>query len=123
MYLGIFNSFDSGTTHGVHWALRTSNTRTYASLGSIPRNEWVHLVGTYDGSRLKAYVNGSLVSDIALTGTINDGSYGIGHYLPAPTDGTHNFDGEIAVVKIYNRALSDAEVLGNFEATRWRFGV
>jgi len=33
------------------------------------------------------------------------------------------FKGKISVVKIYNRALSAAEVQQNFNATRSRFGI
>jgi hypothetical protein len=37
--------------------------------------------------------------------------------------GDDYFGGLIGSVKDYNRALTDAEVLNNFNATRWRFGV
>ena len=33
------------------------------------------------------------------------------------------FTGKIPVVTVYNRQLSDSEVLQNFQATRNRFGV
>jgi hypothetical protein len=33
------------------------------------------------------------------------------------------FNGEIASVRIYDRALTGAEVLQNFNATRSRFGI
>jgi hypothetical protein len=122
-YLGIFNSVDGGATHSLHWALQTSVTRPGSAVGNIPRNAWSYIVGTYDGTRMKAYINGTLVYDVALTGTISgNGSWVVGSYITL-TDGTHNFDGEIATANIYSIALSATEVAQQFNATRWRFGV
>lgn len=123
-YLGIIDSQDGGVTHGVHWALQTSITRPGSFIGNVPRFSWSYIVGTYDGSRMKAYINGVQVYDVALTGTISgDGRWMIGAYLPSPTDVTHNWDGEISTASIYSRALTQQEITNNFNATRWRFGV
>jgi hypothetical protein len=123
-YLGIFNSIDGGATHSLHWALQTSVTRPGSQVGSIPRFAWSYIVGTYDGTRMRAYINGVLLYDVALSGTISgDGRWMVGAYFPQPTDGTHNWDGEISTARIYNRALTQTEISNNFEATRWRFGV
>jgi hypothetical protein len=46
----------------------------------------------------------------------------IGRHTYSGFDGQY-FSGRIAIVSIYNRALSATEVLQNFEATRERFGV
>ena len=123
-YLGILDSIDGGATHSLHFALQTSSGRPGSVVGNIPRNVWSHIVGTYDGARMKAYLNGVMVYDVALTGTISgSGNWVIGCYQPAPTDGTHNFDGKISNAKIYNRALTAAEVRQNFNAIRSRYGI
>lgn len=123
-YLGIIDSQNGGATHALHWALQTTTNRPGSLVGSIPRFAWSHIVGTYDGANMRAFINGVLVYDVALTGNIQgDGRWTIGTYLPTLTDGTHNWDGEIAISKIYNRALSQAEIQQSFNATRWRFGV
>ena len=123
-YLGLLDSIDGGVTHSLHWALQTSSTRPGSQVGNIPRYAWSHIVGTYDGSRMKAYLNGSLVYDTALTGTISgNGNWTLGCYQPLPTDGTHNFDGYIGPSRIYNRALTATEIQQNFNATRGRFGI
>ena len=52
------------------YALTWSGTRMFFYINrggincaaEIPLNEWSHVVGTYDGSRLRLYVNGKLVS-------------------------------------------------------------
>lgn len=123
-YLGIFDSADGGLTHSLHWAIETSAGRPYSQVGSIPRYSWSYIVGTYNGSRTKAYINGSLVYDAALTGTIyGNGSWSVGCYLPLPTDGTHNFDGLIGAARIYNVAFSLEQIQQSYNATKGRFGL
>jgi hypothetical protein len=70
---------------------------------------WYHVVGTYDGSNLKLYVNGS--SDavaVAHTGNLDDitGDYRIG----SCGDGSQFFHGEIDEVGLWDRAITSAEV-------------
>jgi hypothetical protein len=122
-YLGIFNSVDGGTTHSLHWAVQTSSSRPTSQVGSLPRNAWSYIVGVYDGTRSRAYINGVEVYNVALTGTLTDGTYYIGAYGPNPTDGTHNFDGRVANAAIYNRGLTAAEISQNFNAQRRIYGI
>lgn len=122
-YLGIIDSTDGGITFSLHWANQTSISRNGGFNGSIPNNQWSHIVGTYDGSVCKGYVNGVVVYDVAQTGTIPDGTWVIGTYGAGLTDGVHNFNGSIPVARIYNRALSSTEVQQNFNALRGRYGI
>jgi hypothetical protein len=122
-YLGIFDSNDGGANHGLHWALQTVGQRTGGNNGSIPRNNWSHIVGTYDGSRTRGYVNGVLVYDVAQTGNVTDGTWYLGTYGQGINDGTHNHDGFVTGAKIYNRTLSITEIQNNLNASRWRFGI
>ena len=84
-------------------------------------NTWYHLLGTYNGSNLKIYTNGVETGSIALTGSLvqNNNSVEIG----ASTTQAYDYDGSIAEVRIYNRALSATEVSQNFNATRSKYGV
>lgn len=122
-YLGIFDSNDGGATHGLHWALQTSGGRTGSNNGSIPNNAWSHIVGTYDGSRTKGYVNGVLVYDVAQTGTIANSTWYCGVYANAINDGTHNWEGDMAHLKLYTRALTQTEILNTYNNNKWRFGL
>jgi len=80
---------------------------------------WYHLVGTYDGDKLRTYVNGSLVgTSVSYTGSIgtNDQPLRIGKvYIYGDT---YQFDGLIDEVRIYNRALGAEEIQQHFLQTR-----
>jgi len=75
---------------------------------SLPRNTWQHLATTYDGAVLRLYVNGSQVSSLATGGpiTTSDGALRIG----GNTIWGEWFRGRIDEVRIYNRALTAAEI-------------
>ena len=86
------------------------------SLSHIP-NQWHHIVGTYDGSDLRIFVNGDLENNttigpvLAFTGpaplrigNIQHSS----HIFGPPHNGV--FDGIIDDVYIYNRALNETEI-------------
>ena len=86
-----------------------------------PLNTWLHVVGTYDGSSKKIYVNGVLKNSSAQTGALGSpgGTPKIGTY-----QGTnYNMSGNIDSVKIYNKALTASEIKQNFNALRGRFGI
>jgi len=71
-------------------------------------NKWYHFVGTYDGSNIRIYKNGAQVGITPRTGTlaVNDITAKIGTY-----QGTnYNFDGLIDEVRIYNAALTTAQI-------------
>lgn len=122
-YLGIIDSTDGGRTHSLHIANQTTSSRTGSFVGQIPNRHWVHIVGTFDGIRNKGYINGNLVYDVAQTGTISSGDYVIGTYGGGLTDGVHNWQGDIAVARIYNRSLSEQEIRQNISAESGRFGT
>jgi hypothetical protein len=83
-------------------------------------NQWYNVVGNYDGTNIRLYINGTLTS------TSPSGSYGgiTGIALGYGTAGGNSYwKGNISVAQVYNCALSASEVLQNFNATRARFGV
>ncbi len=71
--------------------------------------KWTHIVGTYDGTQLTLYVDGSKVGTQALSG-ITSSSKPI--FIGAGNDGSlFYFNGDIDEVALFNTALSDNEVL------------
>jgi hypothetical protein len=96
------------------------------SSGLVPTlNTWYNLCITADGVNTKFYVNGVLQNTasqgsgvITSTPVLSLGSYVNGSGTP----GTYFHNGYIASCFIYNRALTAAEVLQNYNATKSRFG-
>lgn len=87
-----------------------NGTESYvASPQSIPLNTWTHLAFTYDGHIIKLYANGALIVSKPETGVIQPnanplrigGNYPYGQF----------FQGLIDEVRIYNRALTAAEIV------------
>jgi glucose/arabinose dehydrogenase len=81
------------------------NTRGTAQL---PVNAWSHLAATYDGAVLRLFVNGVQVSTRATTGAMaaSSGPLRIGGNAVWP----EWFQGLIDEVRVYDRALSAAEI-------------
>lgn len=107
------------TTGYIDWTVRAGTPTVQYELqatGSITPGEWVHFAGTYDGSTLKVYQNGIYVEELAANpgGIINNyiRPYIIGYSFLNISEGKRRyFDGRIDEVAIYNRALSDAEIM------------
>ncbi len=79
----------------------------------LPAGEWYHIVGTLDGNDVRCYLNGVETETKPMSGIASgDGRLYIGQ------DGWVNvFDGAVDEVKIYDRALSEAEIRQNMNAT------
>ena len=75
---------------------------------ALPLNTWTHLAATYDGKTLKLFVNGVQSGAVAVAGTLSAGAD------PLRIGGNHiwgeYFSGRIDEVRVYNRALSAAEI-------------
>ena len=75
-------------------------------------NAWNHIAQTYDGNRLKAYVNGKKVADVNAPGTSNAvpikylGHGVFNYYYP--------FKGSMDELRIWNRARSAEEIKDNY---------
>ena len=76
---------------------------------------WYNATVTYDGSVAKMYINGTNVLTTTYNGTISVNNNGerIGSWYNGSTTGYH-FDGAIAKTLVYNRALTNSEVLLNY---------
>jgi len=93
--------------------------------GTLSLNQWQYVVGTWNTNRTyKTYINGSLVSTGTQTG---DGYNTIGASLfrvGGQAQGENRyFNGRISITRIYNKVLSDSEILQNYNAQKGRFGL
>jgi hypothetical protein len=94
------------------------------SVATIQRDTWTNLVATWTGSTLTLYVNGVLESaNSGALGTPTVANWTIGDVTAASGNVGNRFQGINSIVKIYNKALSAAEVQQNFNALRGRYGL
>jgi hypothetical protein len=136
-FCGLFNKSGSGNFGA--WGLygdvnssyvrfgffNTSNSQREISntnFNDIKANTWVNYVGTYDFSNLRLYRNGVEIASAVETTTpvsTND-TASIGYRVAI---GGSTYAGVVSNAKIYNRALTAAEIQQNFNMLRGRFGI
>lgn len=88
---------------------------------NIPADKYYHLVLTHDDVMAKGYTNGVLTTSGSCEGSrypSNDTT--IGRYSPSYNQG---FNGDIPLVRVYDRALSVEEIQQNFNSIRNRFDI
>ena len=88
--------------------------RSAVGTSPLPLNTWTHLAATYDGAQLRLYVNGVQAGSRAQTGNMLIST------APLRVGGnavwTEFFAGLIDEVRVYNRALSAAEIQADMNA-------
>ncbi|MCP4543857.1 MAG: hypothetical protein GY832_42630 [Chloroflexi bacterium] len=77
--------------------------------GVIQAGEWVHVAATFDGAAMRIYMGGTAVASVDKTGNMATGT-NVPAALGAQPQGGNEFDGLLDDVRIYNRALSQAEI-------------
>ena len=86
--------------------------------GNIQNNAWFYIGASFDGTTRKIYSNNVLVASDTPSGH-NVSSTTI---QLAKVYSTEYLQGDISIAKIYNRALSQQEILQNYNATKSRYG-
>ena len=81
---------------------------------------WFHAAATYNGTLVKIYINGVLENTYARSGSFTPGALRVGS---ASSGVSEFFQGDLPLLKVYNRALSQAEVTQNFKKYQTRFGI
>lgn len=131
--------FEKGTVNSQYSLFQESNTiywrqnfgtfnqliTTTTATAGINTSSWFQVVGTFITGSRKLYVNGILKNSDSQTGTIatNNGGMSIGVYGGYAGSRGYYYNGDIAIVRVYNKALSDSEVLFNYNALKGRFGL
>lgn len=98
-------------------------TQLLTSTTTLSTRIWYNVVGTYDGSVFKLYINGvQEPNTTSSSGTITSYStpLQIGRW---GTQGSQYLNGRVSTSYIYNRALSTQEVLQNYNAQKSRFNL
>ena len=114
---------DEGTTGGLAYALYATGAsgnrpngslrigsadRTVNATAALATNTWTHLAMTYDGTTMRLYVNGTQVATRAQTGSIATSTSAL--RIGGNSVWGEWFSGQIDEVRVYNRALTAAEV-------------
>ena len=113
-------SFAGNTTNaGYAWALRTENVNdpmrffvngSFTESSQLPIDQWVHVVGVYDGTDIRLYIDG--VQDgtpTSVTGNVNSfNNIFIGNQ--DADSSVFPFTGLVQNSRIWSRALSSSEV-------------
>ena len=125
--LTLFVSGISGTSAGYqpyYCVVGLRGAKTQLSIDSVNTNTWNNVVVTWNGSTGNGYFNGvdrgvlnNNVAAALQTGYVST----IG--ATASGASSHLFEGSISQTFVYNRAISAAEVLQNYNATKTRFGL
>jgi len=117
--LGAINNDGNGLCAG--WFNGGSWIYTGASYNLTP-GAWYQIVGTYDGTVPKLYVNNTLVA----TGTTSGGSAfsgGQGIRLMSRWDNPEYWGGNLAIVKIYDGNIGASGVTASWYTNKSRFGL
>ncbi len=140
----VLGKFDpGGLSQDVSYSIRTTSSTYYAQLGSGSGsgstlfqnstnhvgtlNTWyqiVYVLTNVAANTLQTFVNGSSIGSVnhSLASILNNssnlyiGSYNNGEYAQW-------FDGKIGITRLYNRALTSAEVSENYNADKSKYGL
>ena len=106
---GLILNYDDPQFHIAPQGSWTGNSLTINAPSVISLNTWHHLVGTWDNNTIKLYVDGVEVANgPALYGYLDNKQ--ITTFGNISTNGNYFFDGLIDDVRIYNYALTAAQV-------------
>jgi fibronectin type 3 domain-containing protein len=104
----VYGLYASSDTNRPQSQVTVGSVRLLNGTASIPTGSWTHLAATYDGTTERLYVNGIQVSSLAVSGTIATSNSPL--KIGGNSIWSEWFNGLIDEVRVYNRALSAAEI-------------
>lgn len=124
-YAGHYGLGKSGT-NTISFVIRDANYKSISATVS-DTSTYHHLVGVWDqsNSQMRLYIDGELKNSASVTktGTPDSNDLRIGGRAAFGGSNGSYYHGDIPIVKYYKTALTTAEVLQNFNATKSRFGL
>jgi hypothetical protein len=123
---GTVNSQYSLFQEGTNIVWRQSDRSQYTNTATyVTTANWAQAVGTYTSGDRKTYINSVLVTSDAQTGAVGITTSGMSIGVYGGFNGSRGYfyNGNIAIVRVYNRVLSASEVAQNYNATKTRFGL
>ena len=98
------------------------NTYLFVSNLTVPDNQWCMVGLSLNSTKADLYLNTSIATNNISHGSINISSGDLKVGLDSFSL-SRCFKGNIALAMMYNRALTQAEILQNYNATKTRFGL
>jgi len=95
-------------------------------------NGWRQIVLSYDGTTARSYLNAGTAREVTMTrnvpwieGAVNNFILVLGHgdATQQSGSGANYFKGNIGIFRVYNRALSGAEITSNYNDTKSIYGL
>lgn len=77
----------------------------------VPQNQWAHIATRFNQGTGSVFLNGNLDNSLSGMQLPHDGTYNIA--IAGETDNKYGFQGLVAEVRVWNRALPDAEIQAN----------
>ena len=105
--------FSAGFYNGT-WRLTTPGY-------TLPIGSWTNIVATFNGTTIRMYANASEVGSNTPGVSSTGGS--IGYRIGRRWDIGEYVNSDIAVVKLYNRALTLSEISFNYDMLKGRYGL
>lgn len=107
------------TSEQFSFAISTAGTLTYLkSKTHFKEGRWYHVVGTYDGAKMKIYINGRLEStSVTQSGNIDyppKAFYTIGAYRD--DNELYPCEGKLHEVRVYDKVLTEQEIRADYKA-------
>jgi len=118
-----------GSDRKLWWWVQGNQDIRDNGAASVGTNTWSHIAVVWNESADNArfFINGTLNSSRTNTNAVEKSSgtanLVIGAFRAGPGGGQAFVNGRIANALVYNRILSDSEVLQNYNATKARFGL
>jgi len=101
----------SSSSNNIAWGSSGLSPTDLTGTTDVSTGDWFHITAVYNGAQKLLYIDGNLDASSDSTGNINDSSYKVNIGENNQATGRH-FDGLIDDVRIYKRALTDVEILG-----------
>lgn len=98
-----------------HWLkayVRLADGYHYAQLTEpLPLDEWLYVAATFDGTTIRLFVNGEESATESASGSIVTSNESL--WLGVDQNGGDRFAGEIDELRLYDRALSQSEIIND----------
>ncbi len=111
------------STGKVNFVMRNPSDQSILGTTSTNDNKWHMATYTNTGGLVRIYLDGNLENSGTITSLADIASTNLVLGRLGNSTGPYYYNGSIAQTFIYNKALSAAEILQNYNATKTRFGL